>query len=348
MTDIILNTMSLSLLNSIKYLLTKHKNKNIIIDPISCLIKLSLFNHLEPGTKLSIFDNKINFNNPNYGQGIIRFIYGDNREDLHNLYNPIIKAIEWFSDINGDSSNLDLLFNETISGLTRLKKSYDEYSTIQHTIDYYIILISNRHKKSICNNIPNLSNIQDSKSYKKKSKKNRSMHSDGNDNNFNKHNQYDTHNEYKQNHDKHSKNYEQTIDKSNNRKGIDRRESDVREEDKRDGTRREADNRENDNRDKEGDGSGKGEENNPELYNSDINAVYKRKGSGDDENSTQLFLKKLWNGNEINIIIQLFEEYKRKTEEQEKKHIYDNIINYCDMKEVKLNKFLEKQYTVLD
>ena len=337
MTEILLNTMSMSLFNSIKYLLTKNKNKNIIIDPISCLIKLSLFSHLDPGTKLSIFDNKINFNHPNYGQGLIRFIYGDNREDLHNLYNPIIKAIEWYSNINDKNSNLDILFNETIKGLTILKRSYNEYSTIQHTIDYYIILISNRHKQTICNGIPinretnskknskvrgssknnetvsikKRVNISNNSTPKKTSITNRQESTESSDTINSK-----TYTNLKYKTD--------TIDECNsNNKSINNDgEDDINESINNNDTNNHTNNNDDTNND---DG------------NKSING-----------NSTQIFLKKLWNSNEINIIIQLFEEYNKKTEPQEKKHIYENIINYCDMKEIKLNKFLEKQSSILN
>ena len=96
MDIILMNTMSSGLLDSIKYILFNKKDKNIIIDPFSCIIKLSLLSYQTEGTKISINDNQIFFNQPSYGQGLIRYLYGDGREDLHNLFKPIQKSVEWY------------------------------------------------------------------------------------------------------------------------------------------------------------------------------------------------------------------------------------------------------------
>ena len=83
--------------------------RNVIIDPFSCLIKLSLLRFLDPGTKISIYQNRIHFNSPTYVQGFIRFLYGDNREHLHNLYMPIQKCVEWYW--NDKNLDMNYVFN---------------------------------------------------------------------------------------------------------------------------------------------------------------------------------------------------------------------------------------------
>ena len=55
---------------------------------------------------VSISNNGIIYHEPNPAQGAIRFINGDAREDLHNLYCPILKAIEWYP--NTDSNYLEI------------------------------------------------------------------------------------------------------------------------------------------------------------------------------------------------------------------------------------------------
>ena len=35
-----------------------------------------------------------------YFQSIMRSFQGDTREDLHNLYHPILKCLEWYSPDN--------------------------------------------------------------------------------------------------------------------------------------------------------------------------------------------------------------------------------------------------------
>jgi hypothetical protein len=118
--------------------LTSFRNKddkNIIIDPMSCLIKLSILKFCPVGTKISIYDNMISILDPGLLQGTFRFLKGDGREDLHNLYLPIIKSIEWY---NNSDKEINVLFNFAIGGLDILKSSYPINSTICHTLDLYI------------------------------------------------------------------------------------------------------------------------------------------------------------------------------------------------------------------
>jgi len=120
--------------------LTNLKNKddkNIIIDPMSCLIKLSILKFCPIGTKISIGDNMITILDPGLLQGAVRFIKGDGREDLHNLYIPLIKSIEWYYKSIPDSE-IKTLFDFSINGLEILKLSYPINSTICHTLDLYI------------------------------------------------------------------------------------------------------------------------------------------------------------------------------------------------------------------
>jgi hypothetical protein len=139
MDIILINTMSTGLYDSIKYFLFNKKDKNIIIDPFSCIIKLGLLSYQNEGTKISIIDNQINFNGPNVGQGIIRYLYGDGREDLHNLFKPIQKSVEWYKE--REFTDISFLFERAKVGMLVLKKSYGKFETIQHTIDYYISIL---------------------------------------------------------------------------------------------------------------------------------------------------------------------------------------------------------------
>jgi len=116
------------------------KEKNIIIDPISCLIKLSVLSLYPEGTKICLYNNSIGFCNPNILQGSIRFVNGDGREDLHNLFKPIKKSIEWFAN-KSKYKHIPILHKMSIVGLTKLKKCYQDNSTIQHSLDYYISYI---------------------------------------------------------------------------------------------------------------------------------------------------------------------------------------------------------------
>jgi hypothetical protein len=151
------SVVSNSLYGAIKTWMYKPKQKDMIIDPMSCLIKLSVLSYFPDGTKMSITNNKIYFNEPTALQGAIRFFQSDNREDLHNLFNPIQKCIKWYW--NADDTGAQLLFALAITGLRVLKKSYPIHSTIQHTLDYYINLLI---RKELCDESTSLSDEAES------------------------------------------------------------------------------------------------------------------------------------------------------------------------------------------
>ena len=115
-------------------------DNNFILDPLSCVIRLAVLSFKPKGTKISINQNKISYNEPCILQGTIRWSQGDNRDDLHNIYKPLIKATEWFSY---EKDELNNIFNLAIDGLNKLKMSYNENSTINHSIDRYILVIKN-------------------------------------------------------------------------------------------------------------------------------------------------------------------------------------------------------------
>ncbi len=154
--------------NSLYFLnfLTNFRNKqdkNIIIDPMSCLIKLSILKFCPTGTKISIGDNMITILDPGLLQGTYRFVKGDGREDLHNLYVPLIKSIEWFwnkskeksKDKDKDKDNkiieIEILFDFAVNGLEILRASYPQNSTITHTLDLYIHHLVTKQTKTLQN-----------------------------------------------------------------------------------------------------------------------------------------------------------------------------------------------------
>ena len=143
-----------SIFNTISNMINKPKQKNIIIDPMSCIIKLCILSFYPEGTKICITNNQINFDFPSIYQGSARFVKGDAHEDLHNLFNPICHFIRWYSD--HDNEEIELLFQRAILGLEHLQRTYIETSTINHTLNYYInTLKSKAIIKTIENDTPN-------------------------------------------------------------------------------------------------------------------------------------------------------------------------------------------------
>ena len=70
--------------------------RDSILDPLTCIIRLGILEFKPIGTKISLNNNKIKYNDPCVIQGALRWSNGDNREDLHNLYYPLLKCIHWY------------------------------------------------------------------------------------------------------------------------------------------------------------------------------------------------------------------------------------------------------------
>ena len=121
----------------------KKKNAGILLDPINTAFAIALLNFYPDGTKISIQNNEIYFQEPWTLQGISRWKNGDKYEDIHNLINPIKKLI-------ASKRNQALWSDESFkyiclkmkSGLERLAKTYRENLIANHTIEFYQSLIT--------------------------------------------------------------------------------------------------------------------------------------------------------------------------------------------------------------
>ena len=117
-------------------------NKNFVLDPLTCLIRLAMISNLPGGTKISIQQNRVTYNHASFFQGPVRWVSGDTRDDLHNLHNPLQKIASWYFI---DNEPFQFLLDKAIKGLQIVKNSYPSQSIITHTLDHY----SNILEKSI-------------------------------------------------------------------------------------------------------------------------------------------------------------------------------------------------------
>ena len=124
----------MDLLNSIKnmykvyeLLPSQDSSKQLILEPLSCVLKLSLLQYKPIGTKISVLNNSIQFHEPSMMQGITRSLGGDSRQDLHNICHPLMKCLEWYplsEQVNA------FFYRECVKGLNILKSSYESNSII--------------------------------------------------------------------------------------------------------------------------------------------------------------------------------------------------------------------------
>jgi len=125
---------------AILYEYYRNIDKKEILEPLCTLFRIIIFSYKQDGTKISIYNNGIVYHDPHLAQGTIRFINGDGREDLHNLYSPILKSIEWYPIQN---NNYKYIFIHSRIGIEKLKSVYDKQSIIFHTLELYYNLLNN-------------------------------------------------------------------------------------------------------------------------------------------------------------------------------------------------------------
>jgi len=319
-------------MHSLKSVFQKKKERNVIIDPFSCLVKLSLIRYLDEGTKISIYQNRLNFNAPSYIQGIVRFMYGDNREDLHNILLPIQKCVEWY----WNDKHLDMvyMFNNAVLGLKFLKNSYSTYATIQHTLDYYIIILMQKNKAIMGQMGISTIDIERLTTALQVSNTSSSNSSGGVDMSNSVSAPAQANSEKGKNKDK---------DKEKDRK--DAREKDTKDSrvlDKSNELKESPEQKTPLEQDKQ-----------PDTIQMNINM-----------RDIHKFLFELWNEREMGIVINLYREMETKQQGAESQHsgvglgcspswtternyIYNNIMQYCEMKENKLYKYIEQNSSIL-
>ncbi len=301
-------------MHSLKSVFQKKKERNVIIDPFSCLVKLSLIRYLDEGTKISIYQNRLNFNAPSYIQGIVRFMYGDNREDLHNILLPIQKCVEWYW--NDKHIDMVYMFNNAVLGLKFLKNSYSTYATIQHTLDYYIIILMQKNKAIMSQMGISTIDIERLTTALQVSNTNEiDVSSSTNASSSTVPSQVPVPNEKGKNKDR--------KDNKDNKDNKDSREKDNRSSELKDSLEQKTSLEQDKNQDMM-----------QMQMNINMRDIHK-------------FLFELWNEREMGIVINLYREMETKQQGAERNYIYNNIMQYCEMKENKLYKYIEQNSSIL-
>tara|TARA_B100000795_G_scaffold264168_1_gene244317 strand:+ start:716 stop:1420 length:705 start_codon:yes stop_codon:yes gene_type:complete len=122
--------------------LPESKKNFQLLEPLTTVIRLAALSFYPKGTKIAISNNKIFYQEPDALQGIYRWSYGYKRDELHQLFRPIVVCVQTYS--NMDDASIIIIFKYAIKGLNLLKKSYDNISNIVcHSLDLYINVIKN-------------------------------------------------------------------------------------------------------------------------------------------------------------------------------------------------------------
>lgn len=115
--------------------------ENPRLDPLSTLVKLSILPYKPTGTKLSLESNYIYFHDPSIIQWAVRKYYRDSYNDLRDLTKTLHKAVEWYSK----EERMRVLFEKSIEGLEKLKKTYGSTGKAD-AVQSYIDILSLKRK----------------------------------------------------------------------------------------------------------------------------------------------------------------------------------------------------------
>jgi len=126
----------------------KH-NTNIILDPLSVIIKLAIICNKSNGTKILIKDGIVHIQEPGLFQGITRYINKTNRYDLQYLYNPIFFACKYFLNKEARKKNPEMvdLFICAQNGISRLIETYKGNTIIRICLNYCFVILDNYIKE---------------------------------------------------------------------------------------------------------------------------------------------------------------------------------------------------------
>jgi len=169
---------------------------DIILEPLQALTQLSLMAFCPNGSKLTIANNLLFIQTPNWGQGLMRSFNNDNRDDLFFLFNAIIRFNKFYIYLKGgDNSNrndkllYDLLVKLGKRGIDNILQTYAnvDQPALLHTLQMYRTLLDNPGLINASENVPatNSSSSSSSSSNDNKNNKNNDKNSNNNNNSNN-------------------------------------------------------------------------------------------------------------------------------------------------------------------
>jgi hypothetical protein len=134
--------------------ITASVSKNDILDPLSVIIKLYLYNFKPVGTKISVGNNKMDIQASTYLQGVWRRYNGDSKNDINILVCPILYACVHYLS-SDELRDLHLpIFEESLQALSNMKQTYANTAiiyNIEHLINIIQAHVNREASKGIVN-----------------------------------------------------------------------------------------------------------------------------------------------------------------------------------------------------
>jgi hypothetical protein len=126
---------------------TKKKKERFetILEPLQAILQIGYLSFSPIGTKLTIRNNILQIQTPNYSQSVVRWYNNDTQEDLFYLFNIFYRFKKFYhflseDKIHHESKKLyDLLIELAKSGINNLIRTYSQTDKIHilHTLQLY-------------------------------------------------------------------------------------------------------------------------------------------------------------------------------------------------------------------
>ena len=126
---------------------TKRKKERFetILEPLQAILQIGYLSFAPIGTKLTIHNNILQIQIPNYSQPVIRWYNNDTQEDLFYLFNIFYRFKKFYHFLNDSKTNIenkklyDLLIDLAKIGIGNLIRTYSQTDKIHilHTLQMY-------------------------------------------------------------------------------------------------------------------------------------------------------------------------------------------------------------------
>jgi hypothetical protein len=137
-------------LHSLLNLNDKKKERiDYILDPLQAIYTLALFSFYPVGSKISIQHNILSIQPPHYGQGAIRWLNSDCKEDIFHLFHACKRFPKFYYYLKKyrfeDTNLYDLTIYYAKRGLSKLSETYSSADKISllYTIELYQNILEN-------------------------------------------------------------------------------------------------------------------------------------------------------------------------------------------------------------
>jgi hypothetical protein len=126
---------------------TKKKKERFetILEPLQAILQIGYLSFSPIGTKLTIRNNILQIQTPNYSQSVVRWYNNDTQEDLFYLFNIFYRFKKFYQFLSEDKMHheskklYDLLIELAKSGINNLIRTYSQTDKIHilHTLQLY-------------------------------------------------------------------------------------------------------------------------------------------------------------------------------------------------------------------